>query len=800
MKQWLTYILLCLVPSGLFAQDFKGKVTDEDGKGIPAVELICENSGFTAYTDPRGNFKIASEYAEGQKVIVYKLGFHIKEVHFKSIDSFYLLSLQPLTDSIETVVIEKNRYQTILASRLQSIEGTAIYSAKKNDVIMLDNKTANKATANARQLFAKVPGLNIWESDNAGLQLGIGVRGLSPNRTSNFNTRQNGYDISADALGYPESYYTPPADAIERIEVVRGASSLQYGTQFGGLLNFKLKDAPDKKKFTAGLRSSIGSFGLQNRYIEIGGRQKKVSYFTYGQLKSGIGYRDNSDFDRRDAYVKIGLHPNNKLDLSFEYTGMNYLAQQAGGLTKRLFEQDPTQSLRERNWFSVNWNLAALKANYRFNTYTQLSSTTFALKGGRNALGYLGSTTTADPLGNRDLLMDDYLNFGNETRLLHKMKTGSQYSAILLGMRAYKGATRKRQGDGNSGYGPDFEYLNPNNLERSDFRFPSSNLALFSEASLNLHPKLNITPGIRYEWIETAAKGTFREIRTNLAGDTIYDQSTYSETERRRDFILFGIGISYKPKPWMEIYGNISQNYRAINFNDLKIVNPNFKIDPNLQDETGYNADLGIRGTHAGILNYDFSMFHLSYNNKIGFVLKENQELFNVYRLRTNISDARIVGFEGLMEADLLRFCCPDAQSSLSLFTNVTWLQGQYLGSQEAAFAGKTVELVPEWMLRTGVNYRANRFKASVQYSYTGAQFTDATNALETANAIHGLVPSYHVIDLSISYQYNWLTVSTGLNNLTNNRYFTRRAVGYPGPGIIPGDGRNYYLTLGATI
>ena len=88
---------------------------------------------------------------------------------------------------------------------------------------------------------ASVAGLNIYQNDDAGLQLNIGGRGLNPNRTSNFNVRQNGYDISADALGYPESYYTPPSESLEEIQIIRGAASLQYGTQFGGLINFKMK-------------------------------------------------------------------------------------------------------------------------------------------------------------------------------------------------------------------------------------------------------------------------------------------------------------------------------------------------------------------------------------------------------------------------------------------------------------------------------------------------------------------------------------------------------------------------------
>ena len=77
---------------------------------------------------------------------------------------------------------------------------------------------------NSRQIYAQISGLNIYQNDDAGLQLNIGGRGLDPNRTSNFNTRQNGYDISADVLGYPESYYSPPAEAVREIQIVRGAA------------------------------------------------------------------------------------------------------------------------------------------------------------------------------------------------------------------------------------------------------------------------------------------------------------------------------------------------------------------------------------------------------------------------------------------------------------------------------------------------------------------------------------------------------------------------------------------------
>ena len=41
---------------------------------------------------------------------------------------------------------------------------------------------------------------------------------------------------------------------------------------------------------------------------------------------------------------------------------------------------------------------------------------------------------------------------------------------------------------------------------------------------------------------------------------------------------------------------------------------------------------------------------------------------------------------------------------------------------------------------------------------------------------------------------------SGGVNNVFDARYFTRRAGGYPGPGILPADGRTWFAGLGLTL
>ncbi|HEX2899104.1 MAG TPA: TonB-dependent receptor, partial [Bacteroidia bacterium] len=597
--------------------------------------------------------------------------------------------------------------------------GMGIYAARKCELIDIDRVTANLATNNARQVFNRVAGLNIWENDGGGLQLGIGGRGLSPNRSSNFNTRQNGYDIAADALGYPESYYSPPIEALRRIEVVRGAASLQYGTQFGGMVNFLFKEGPQDKKIQFTSRQTGGSYGFFSSFNSLGGQVGKVNYYAFYQGKRGDGWRENSGFEQHTAYGSLHWQVSPKFKLGAEYTYMHYLAQQAGGLTDAMFERDPRQSIRDRNWFQVDWNLAAVTADISLAPSTKLNIRNFGLYARRDALGFLGAINRIDPLGERDLITGAFQNFGNETRLMHKYSFLERPAAFLLGARYYQGRTTARQGLANSGSGPDFELLNPEQPEGSDYVFPSRNISAFAEQVMHLHSKWTLAPGIRYEYIRTESEGSYQLRNTDLAGNVIYEATVPDSRSRDRHIFLAGLGTSFKPTEALELYANISRNYRAITFNDMRIANPNFEIDPNLRDEKGFNADLGFRGTAGKWFSFDASVFYLYYQDRIGQVLKTDSTTFRYYRLRTNVSDSRNLGLECYAEASLLKlFGNVASKTQFSLFVNLAWIDARYIDSQESAFDGKWVELAPPINFKTGLSLQHKRLKASLQWSY----------------------------------------------------------------------------------
>jgi Fe(3+) dicitrate transport protein len=137
------------------------------------------------------------------------------------------------------------------------------------------------------------------------------------------------------------------------------------------------------------------------------------------------------------------------------------------------------------------------------------------------------------------------------------------------------------------------------------------------------------------------------------------------------------------------------------------------------------------------------------------------------------------------------------ADTRLSLFTNLALINARYVNSKEPAFENKKVELAPDVIFKTGLSFKHKRFSASYQLGYTSSQFSDATNATVSDDAITGLIPAYTVMDLSAAYNLSKIfSLQGSVNNLANAKYFTRRADSYPGPGIIPADARSFFLTL----
>ncbi|RYZ56524.1 MAG: TonB-dependent receptor [Sphingobacteriales bacterium] len=688
---------------------------------------------------------------------------------------------------------------------LPEVVGTNIYAGKKSALIVLDNVQGNVVTNTMRQVLAKVPGIHVWESDPSGIQIGIAARGLSPNRSWEFNVRQNGYDIAADPFGYPEAYYNPQLQAVQRIEVVRGQGSLQYGPQFGGMVNYILRNGSEiKKPFEFETQQTVGSNRLFNSYNAIGGNTAKVNYYAFFDHRNGDGWRHNSRYYTNAGFGTVTYRFTPKFSLSAELMRSNIRSQQPGGLTDLQFEQDAQQSLRSRNWFDITWTMPALTANWQINPRTRWTTKLSATIGDRNSVGFTRAINISDTINkstmqynNRVLNGDFYRNYVLESRIITDYKLAGRNHTFSGGIRAYTGNTH-RLAEGRGTTGTDYDMsLAPGGRYDRDINFGSQNLAAYVENVFRLSDRILLIPGVRYEWLRGNASG-------RIGYKTNGQDSLLQDVTRSRSFLLAGIGAEFHVTKTTEVYASFAQAYRPIQFANLQAPAATTDIiDQDLVDSKGYNIDLGYRGKVKNYLQFDVSGFLLQYDNRVGTRTFAAVGATPAYRLVTNLGSSTSKGFEGFVEFNAVRAFSRNINWDLSVFASYSYLDARYATSfKDTAIAGKRIENAPQDIFRGGISAGYKGFLFTGQVSHTGMTFSDATNTTAiAANGQSGPIPAYTITDLSASFKATRsLTLKAGINNLFDKRYFTRRAGGYPGPGVLPGDGRTAFVSVGARL
>ncbi|MBC7605642.1 MAG: TonB-dependent receptor [Burkholderiales bacterium] len=709
---------------------------------------------------------------------------------------FYATSYSQTKDTTALKEITINGIKTVngVGYLLESKDGI-IYAGKKNEVILVDSLDANKALNNTRQILGRIPGLNIVETESGGFTAnGVATRGLNPSQSVEMNTRQNGYNISADIYGYNEAYYLPPMEGVSRIEMVRGAASLQFGSQFGGLINYVTKDAPLNKPFEFTTAQTMGSNRLFNSFNAIGGNYKKWRYYSFVQYRSTDGYRPNSEQTQVSGFGKIQYNHSDKLNFGIEYSLLRNKIKMPGGLTDEQFKSNPQQSTRARNWLKSPWNIITAYANI-FPALNSIISfkTTFLISSRalvwRNEDGGAEAIDGIDPATNkfvpREVGIENMNNSTTEIRYSQKYSLGKQQSTLAGGIRhSYGWFTRQGGGEGTTG--SDFDLSIKGNWGY-DLDFTTTNVAPFIENIFKISSNFTITPGLRFEYLKSTANGN-----KEVDGDILI-----SNEVRHRTFALGGIGMELKPTKNTSIYANFSQAFRPIDYSQLEPFGVTSKIDPNLKDSKGYNSDLGFRGTIKNYLNFDIGAFYLAYDQRIGITLEPDPITGDYYSVRKNIANSIHKGIESYVEFNIIKYFNPQSKYGLSVFDSYAYINAEYTNGD---FKGNRVEAAAKTINRVGLIFSTRKLSTTLQVNYVGDAFGDASNAYSSEDPVAGYIPSYTVLDWSGSYKFSPFSLNFGINNATDTPYFTRRTDEYPGPGIIPAVGRSFYLGFTAKI
>lgn len=599
-------------------------------------------------------------------------------------------------------------------------------------------------------VLRRVAGINVKGEEESSIVANFGIRGLSASESKSL-VLEDGVPVAPGLFIGNDRYFNPRIQRVERVEILKGSSSLRYGpSTIGGVVNYQTK-TPDEGVL---ISSRVGSHNMREVNLEAGHHNASGDAFAgvvFTHAKSD-GFMDKG-YDVSDIMVKAGIALNSDQRVGFKFSyhendaNISYRGLLLNDyLTGERYNPAPDDwYLQERVAFDVNHEWL-INAALTLNTLMYWSDTS------RDYWRYNVDTAASNAAG-RWVYTDDltgnnrsFERFGVETRLAYRhtmmdMEANSEFG--LRFMTEESDDTRIRATRANDRTG-----INDRHIQDS-----ADSVAAYAQTQLRVSDRFALTPGLRVE--------SYEQVRTVLSDGNATAKTSNTE-------FLPGIGATFELTPSAEIYGGV---YRAFSPASNGVALDGMQ-DQNLDGERATNYEIGIRGVNNR-LSYEVAAFLMDFDNQV--VTGNSDPNLS----QSNAGKTEHYGVELQLGFDLGRGFMFD--------TNATWIPKSEFMSGENR--GNRLPYAPEYMANMSLSYQLSGFNAALMMHYQGEQFGDPSNRVDiptnAAGGIWGgLLPSYTVYDLFAQYQINpSFTVFGSVKNLTDKQYISGLRQGiYVGP------------------
>ena len=694
------------------------------------------------------------------------------------------LLAQDTVQQMEEVQVRADYDREVSGAFLPDVDGTKIHAGKKTSNIDLE-QIPDISMDNYRQVISKTPGLVLAE-ENTPL-LSIGYRGYDPHRMQFFQVLEDGIPIHADMVGYPEAYYTPPLDAVESVEVVRGGAALMYGPQPAGAINFVMKKPPLDTPFTLESTNILGSFDMYSNFTSFGGTLGKFGYYGYYDHQQTDGFREaNSDFFLNAWGGTFALDATGPVRWYLNATAYDETHGEPGGLTLEDgpntvnydTNRDGTSRFYDRMRVSryavsvINeWDISD-RTLFTFRTWFDYYLRFSCRQNG----GGFGTLPTGPKAQTNQIENQQFYTYGAEPRMSHNWDWLGNTHTLTGGMMFYYDWSPRVDETGNSPTAMTGSTVNQSNRESVYYSLFAENLFQFGSFS--------ITPGFRLENIwqsvrELVNKSSFQ------TGKPLQDETIYNFAP------LFGLGLEYDFTPEVAVYANVSQAYRPPIFTQAVPTSPNIAVVGNLQESNIVNYEIGFQGEPVDWITWDTSVFLIDNSDQIGSRAVNDGPITTVIE---NSGRSIVYGWDIYTEVDFVGAANAawnkddgkswvDRYGSISAYTALTLQKGQFINGPND---GKTPQYLSDYVLRFGLTYNwRDRIKAAFMGNFMGSTYAADNNPASR------FIPAYNVWDLTVEakvYKDN-VSVIAGVNNVFNKDYYARIRA----DGIDPAAPRNWY-------
>ncbi len=653
---------------------------------------------------------------------------------------------------------------------LPDLQGTRVNAGKKTTV--LDFDSVPRITGNNyRQALAQAPGLILSEETSP--LISIGYRGLEPHRAQFIQVLKDGMPIHADQFGYPEAYYSPPLDTVDRIEFTRGGAALMYGPQPGGALNYVTHRPRTDRAFSGSTLHTFGSDDYYSTFSYLDGTVGRVGYYGYYNQRHSDGIRStNSDYSLESWLGRVVLDGTtaNRWMLTLETYEEEH--GEPGGLTfvntpnAVNYPADRRAPSRLYDRFNLDRRAASLLWEHDFTRGTFAArawAIDYRRASRRQGGGGFGTLPTGAAASTNTIERQQFTTLGAEARVRLDWG-GEQQHAFTAGAKFFRGDSPRTDSRGATADAAVGSVLTRS--QRDTWYAP-----VFAENLLRF-AALNVTPGVRIESIRQNVTEIENSAKA-VAGTAL------AANEQRRTVPLFGIAAAYTLPRKGQVYLNIAQSYRPIIFSQAVPSGATNVVNGDLEEGRAIQYEIGYRAQPLSGLTVDASVFHLEFDNQIGSIaLPGGRSSVG------NVGRAVHRGIEASAQYNLLAPFSRARRSALNFYGNVLLLDAEF---KAGAATGKTPQYAPGHLVRSGLVYtRGDQLKLGLTGTMSADSFADDGNTAQR------YVPAYAVWDLTAEWRLPRLPVRLigGINNLFDEDYYSRVRP----DGIDPSPRRNYYI------
>ncbi len=669
------------------------------------------------------------------------------------------------------VAVAQVKYSSVKAPTVQVIGTPEALQRIPGSGEILDKQTLETSRVfTVNEALRKLPGINVRDEEGLGLRPNIGIRGLNPTRSTKITLLEDGIPLSYAPYGDNASYYHPPIDRFERIEVLKGAGQILFGPQtIGGVINYITPLPP--QKFGGFISATAGNRDYFNGKLQVGGNGMLLDYTR----KQGDGARDNINSGINDLNYKavFGLGASQALtvranvfteDSTVTYSGITEAEFRNFGARYNPFKNDKFDI--ERYGASATHELvinddAVLTTNAYWSYFDrdwwrQSSTTTDSQCAGFAAARLAGSSVNPDTCNSVQGRLRNYDTWGIEPRLKLAHNAFGVESELEAGVKAHFEEQNRKQVNGTSPTARTGTLAEDNLRETDAYSAFAQNRFLLGDWT--------VTPGLRFEYIDSSRTNN----QTGVTGSDTLGQWIPS------------LGGTYAPHKGATFFAGVHRGFAPPRTEDI-VGGSGTSTDVGAELST--NWEIGLRAEPTDKTSLQATLFRNDFSRQIavGSIAGGNTPLAQGETLYQGLELSGKAGPPAGMYLRGAYTWLPTAEQT----TPFTWVVSPFT---QVGAAGNRLPYAPEHLLTAALGYAVGGLDAQLEAVYVSEQFSDFANTVApTADGQKGLISDYTIWNATLNYHFKpeRTTVFLTVKNLADKTYIVDRT-----RGILPGSPR----------